>query len=141
MYIQCVYIVLAKYQTAASKTVEGLDVILPIGYYILSVNEKIPGSKFRYFGKCIIQLEGYFCIYVSGQRQTGLEKKYHFHEPRNYGARDARADCVLAVFENLIASFSLDNMSVHAPGVYNENATNMYGIIPINNKNEDQPSR
>ena len=46
-----------------------------------------------------------------------------------------------AVFENLLASFSLDNKSVHAPDVYNENDTYMYGIIPLNNKNEDQPSR
>ena len=30
-----------------------------------------------------------------------------------------------AVFENLIASFSLDNMSVHALGTFNENATKM----------------
>ena len=36
--------------------------------YILSVSEKLPVSKFRYFGKYIIQLYGYFYINVSGQR-------------------------------------------------------------------------
>ena len=32
---------------------------------------------------------------------------------------------LFAVFETLIASFSLDNMSVHALDVFNENATKM----------------
>ena len=41
---------------------------------ILSVNEKLPVSKFRYFGKYIIQLFGYCYVYVSGQRQSGLER-------------------------------------------------------------------
>ena len=41
---------------------------------ILSVNEKLPVSKFRCFGN-YIQLNGYFYIHVSGQRQTGLEKR------------------------------------------------------------------
>ena len=62
--------------------------------YILSVNENLPVSKFRYFGKYIIQLDGYFCIHVSGQRQTGLEKKKLFHALWNYGARDAHVVCV-----------------------------------------------
>ena len=43
--------------------------------YILSVNEKLPVFKFRYFGKYIIQLDGYFYAQVSGERQTGLEKR------------------------------------------------------------------
>ena len=42
---------------------------------ILSVNEKLPVSKFRYFGKYIIQLDGYFYVHVSGQRGSGMEKK------------------------------------------------------------------
>ena len=41
---------------------------------ILSVNEKLPVSKFRYFGKYIIQLFGYSYVHVSGQRQVGLER-------------------------------------------------------------------
>ena len=41
---------------------------------ILSVNEKIPVSKFRYFGEYIIQLFGYCYVHVSGQRQTGLDR-------------------------------------------------------------------
>ena len=32
-----------------------------------------PVSKFRYFGKYILQLYGYFYVHVSGQRRTGLE--------------------------------------------------------------------
>ena len=35
---------------------------------ILSVNEKLPVSKFRYFGKYIIQVFGYCKVHVSGQR-------------------------------------------------------------------------
>ena len=41
--------------------------------YILSVSEKIPVSKFPYFGKYIIQLYGYFDNHVSGQRRTSLQ--------------------------------------------------------------------
>ena len=43
-------------------------------YDILSVNEKLPVSKFRYFGKYIIQLFGYFYVHVSDQRHTCLER-------------------------------------------------------------------
>ena len=46
-----------------------------------------------------------------------------------------------AVFENSLHHFHLTTCQVPAPDVYNENATNMNGIIPLNNKNEDQPSR
>ena len=42
--------------------------------YILSVNEKLPVLKFRYFGKYIIQLFGYCWVHVSGQRQACLER-------------------------------------------------------------------
>ena len=41
---------------------------------ILSVNEKLPVSKFQYFGKYIIQLFGYCYVHFSGQRQAGLER-------------------------------------------------------------------
>ena len=47
---------------------------LMVDSYILSVNEKLPVSKFRYFGKYIVQLFGYCYIHVSGQRQSGLER-------------------------------------------------------------------
>ena len=42
--------------------------------YILSVNEKLPVSKFRYFGKYIIQLFGQSYVHVSYQQQAGLER-------------------------------------------------------------------
>ena len=42
--------------------------------YIFSVNEKLPVSKFRYFGKYIIQLYGYCYVHASGQRQAGLAR-------------------------------------------------------------------
>ena len=41
---------------------------------ILSVNEKLPVLKFRYFGKYIIQLFGYCIVHVSGQREAGLDR-------------------------------------------------------------------
>ena len=41
---------------------------------ILNVNEKLPASKFQYFGKYKIQLFGYCYVHVSGQRQTGLKR-------------------------------------------------------------------
>ena len=40
---------------------------LKIEGYILSVNEKLPVSKFLYFEKYIIQLFGYCYFYVSSQ--------------------------------------------------------------------------
>ena len=43
-------------------------------YTILSVNEKLPASKFLYFGKYTIQFFGYCYVHVSGQRQTGFER-------------------------------------------------------------------
>ena len=42
--------------------------------YILNVNEKLPASKFQYFGKYKKQLFSYCYVHVSGQRQTGLER-------------------------------------------------------------------
>ena len=53
----------------------------PLGLYILSVNEKLPVSKFRYFGKYIIQLFGYCYVDFSGQRQTGLERWNSYTSP------------------------------------------------------------
>ena len=46
----------------------------PFVLYILSVNEKLPVSKFRYFGKYIIQLFGQSYVHVSCQRQVDLER-------------------------------------------------------------------
>ena len=40
----------------------------------LSVSEKLPVSKFQYFGKYIMQLYSYFYVHVSGQGRTGLER-------------------------------------------------------------------
>ena len=36
--------------------------------YILNVIEKLPATKFQYFGKNKIQLFGYCYVHVSGQR-------------------------------------------------------------------------
>ena len=41
---------------------------------ILSVNEKLPVSKLRYFGTYIVQLFGYCYVHVSGQRHDSLER-------------------------------------------------------------------
>ena len=41
---------------------------------ILSVNEKLPVQKFRYYRNYIIQLFGYCYVHVSGQQQAGLER-------------------------------------------------------------------
>ena len=51
---------------------------------ILSVNEKLPVSKFRYFGKYIIQL---FAMLVNDKL-----------DPWNYSARDAREFYVFRSF-------------------------------------------
>ena len=46
-----------------------------------------------------------------------------------------------AVFKNLKASFSDDNMPGHALEMFFENATKMVKVIPLNAKNEDQTWR
>ena len=86
--------------------------------YILSVNEKLPVFKFRYFGKYIIQLYDYFYVHVSGQRQTGLERLNSFTSPGTIYV-------FFAVFKNLKSSFSEDNMTVHALDGFIGNATKM----------------
>ena len=45
-----------------------------ISLNILSVNEKLPVPKFRYFGKYMIQLFGYCYVHVSGQRHSDFER-------------------------------------------------------------------
>ena len=50
--------------------------------YILSVNEKLPVSKFRYFGKYIIQLSSTFS-FVFLVNDKLVWKKYQFNEPWN----------------------------------------------------------
>ena len=54
---------------------------------MLSVSEKLPVYKLRYFWKYITQLYGYFYVHVSAQWLTDLEIK-QFHKPWNYGACD-----------------------------------------------------
>ena len=71
--------------------------------FILSVNEKLPVSKVRSFGKYVIQLDGYFYIHVSGQRQIGVENIGSSTRP---GTMVHVLFVVFAVFENLKASFS-----------------------------------
>ena len=73
---------------------------------MLSVIEKLPVSKFWYFGKYIIQFDNYFCIHFSGQRQTDVEKSTSFTSPRTMVHMMHMLFVLLAVFENLIASFS-----------------------------------
>ena len=64
-----------------------------------------------------------------------------WHTCFTYGARDARAFYVFAVFKNFKSAFSEDNMPVHALDFFIENATKMVRIIPLNTKNEDQTLR
>ena len=93
--------------------------------YILSVNEKLPVSKFRYFGKYIIQLDGLFYIHVSDRRQAGLEERTSSTSPGTMVHVVHVLFVVFTVFENLKASFSEDSMSAHALDVFIENATKM----------------
>ena len=94
--------------------------ILSCALIFISVSEKSPVSKFRYFGKYIIQLYGYFlgsCFWTKTD-WFGVIKQ--FHEPWNYVACDAHALCVFRSFKNLKSSFSEDNMPIHALDVFIE---------------------
>ena len=71
--------------------------------YILSVNEMLPVSKFRCFGKYIVQLDGYFYINVSGQQQTGLEQRTSSTSPETMVHVIHVLFVLFAVFENLKA--------------------------------------
>ena len=73
---------------------------------ILIVNEKLPVSKFRYFGKYIIFLDGYFYVHVSAQRHTGLETKKDPTSPGTMAHVIHVLFVVFTVFENLKASFT-----------------------------------
>ena len=93
--------------------------------HILSVNEKLPVSKFRYFGKYIIQLFGYCYVHVSGQRQACLERKTSYTSPGTMVHVMHVHFMFSAIFKNLKSSFSVDNMSEHALDIFIENATKM----------------
>ena len=98
-----------------------------ISQSILSVNEKLPESEFRCFGKFIIQLNGYFYMYihVSGQRQTGLEKITSSTSPGTMVHVMHALFVIFVVFENLEAYFSEVYMPVHTQNICIENATKM----------------
>ena len=76
--------------------------------------EKMPVSKFRYFGKYMIQLYGHFHVHVSGQRCTGLERYISSTSPGTLVHVMHVLFTVFAVYKNLKSSFSEDNMLVHA---------------------------
>ena len=94
-------------------------------YKLLSVNEKLPVSKFRYFGKYIIQLFGYCYVRVSGQRQAGLERKKSYTTPGTILHVMHVHFIFFAVFKHLKSSFSEDNIPEHAQDIFIENATKM----------------
>ena len=96
-----------------------------ISQSILSVNEKLPESEFRCFGKYIIQLNGYFYIHVSGQRQTGLEKRTSSTSPGTMVHVMHVLFVIFVVFENLKAYFSEVYTPVHTPNICIENAIKM----------------
>ena len=73
----------------------------------------------------MIQIGIYICIHVSGLRQTGLEENTSFTSPGTLVHVMHVLFVFFAVFDNLKASFSQDNMSVHTLDVFIENATKM----------------
>ena len=51
----------------------GMTLLRAHAQYILSINEKLPLLKFRYFENYKWNLDSYFVFRVSGQLQTRLE--------------------------------------------------------------------
>ena len=93
---------------------------------MLSVSEKLRVSKFRYFGKYIIQLYSYFYVHVSGQRLTGLERQNRSTSPGTMvHMHGAHTFMFFADSKNLKSSFLEDNMPVHALDIFIENATKL----------------
>ena len=92
---------------------------------VLSVNEKLPLSKFRYFGKYIILLFVYCYFHVSGQRQAGLERLNNYTSPGIMVHAMRVHFMFFAVFKNLTSSFSEDNMPGHALDTFIKNSNKM----------------
>ena len=65
---------------------------------ILNANEKLQVSKFRYFGKFIIQLSGSFLRSCFWSTTDWFKDITQIYKPWNYGARDARAFSVFCSF-------------------------------------------
>ena len=63
-------------------------------------------------------------MYISGQRQTGLEEN-SFTSPGTIVHVIHVLFVVFAVFESLKASYSLDNMPVHVLDVFIENTAKL----------------
>ena len=82
-------------------------------------------SKFRDFGKYIIQLFGYCYVHMSGQRQAGLERYNSYTSPGSMVHVMHVHFMFFTVFKNLKSSFSEDNMTGHALDIFIENATKM----------------
>ena len=78
-------------------------------------------------------------MFLVNEKLVWRDKK--LHKPWNYGACDARAFYVFAVFKNLKSSSSEDNMPEHALDIFIENATKMVKVISLNAKNEYQTLR
>ena len=62
----------------------------------------------------MIQLDGYFCIHLSGRRQNSMEKNTSSVSPGTMVHVNHVLFVFFAVLGNLRASFSLDNTLVHA---------------------------
>ena len=73
---------------------------------ILSVNEKLPVSKFEFFEKYMKLLDGYIYVHVSGQSQTALEKTPNYTSPGTMVHVIHMLIVFSAVFKHLKASFS-----------------------------------
>ena len=89
--------------------------------HILNVNEKLPVSNFRYFGKYIIQLFGYCYVHVSGQRQAGLERYNSYTSPGTMVHVMHVHFMFLQFLRILNNHFLEDNMPEHAQGIFIEN--------------------
>ena len=108
--------------------------VVRINTHILSVNEKLRVSKFRYFGNYIIQLDGHISFMFQVNGRLVWRKMPVFASPGTMVQVMHMLFVFFSVLGNLIASFSIDNMSVQAL----ENVTKMVLNVPINYKSEDQ---
>ena len=90
-------------------------------HHILGINEKSPVSKFRYFGKYIIQVFGYCYVHVTGQRHAGLERYNSYTSPAPMVHMMHILFMFFRSFKNLKSSFSEDNMPKNALEIFIEN--------------------
>ena len=112
-----------------------------ISLYILSVNEKPPFLKCRYFENYKKIPDSYFTFRVSGQLHTRLEQRNRSSSPVTREQLLHMHFVLFAVYQTVKILFSKTNVPEYAGKIFLENAIKMVSIISSNRASEAQTFR